>query len=246
MIGNDKAPSNNWVVAQEGEKRFWEQVVRNKTYLDLHAEDFKKEIPLFIKQIENTDFIITNNTNILQIGCALFDIIDFLPNGNKHAIEPLEDYFATLDDKHRDEKVKRVAGKAEILPYENASMDLIISHNMLDHVDSPKIVINEIVRVAKNESRIWIQVHTFSQISVVIKWLLLKLKIDTKHLFFWTTKEMISLYKELGLEPIIIWTSPDAKSFMECIKTREWKPIVKKLLLIAPNRMTSVLKIKAK
>ncbi len=244
MIDNDKMNSNNWVVAQEGEKRFWEQVVKNKSYLDLHAEDFKKEIPLFIKQIENTDFRITNDTNILQIGCALFDIIDFLPIGNKYAIEPLEDYFSTLDDNHRDEKVKRVAGKAEILPYENASMDLIISHNMLDHVDSPKIVINEIVRVANTEGRIWIQVHTFSQISVFIKWLLLKSKIDTKHLYFWTTKEMLSLFNELGLEPIIFWTSPDSKSFYECIKAREWKPIVKKLLLIAPNRMTTVLKVK--
>lgn len=244
MVDEKDVNTQSWIIAQEGEIKFWKHIVENKEYLDVHAEDFKKEIPLFIEQLKISGFIPGINTNILQIGCALFDLIDFLPLGNKFAIEPLEEYFSSLNDHHRDHAVKRVTGKAEELPYENSTMDVIISHNMFDHVDSPTNVLQEMRRVIKEEGRIWIQVHTFSPISLIIKKMLLFLKIDTKHLFFWTANELLLLYSKMGLEPIFSSTVPDSGSLIDCAKAGEWRPILKKILLIAPKRMTAVLKPK--
>jgi len=107
-------------------------------------------------------------------------------------------------------------------------MDVIISHNMLDHVESPIRVLQEMRRVIKNEGRIWIQVHTFNPISVFIKKTLLFLKIDTKHLYFWTTDQIHSEYSKMGLEIVFTSTKPDTKSFIECLKAAEWRPIIKK------------------
>ena len=231
-----------WRKAQEGEKEFWVKVTSNQQYLDKHADDFRSGIPRFLDQIRTAGLTLDDHHEILQIGCGLFDVIDFLPMGRKHAVDPLEDYFKSLHDTHRGLSVDRRQGMAEVLPFAENSMDLVISHNMLDHVSSARDVISECHRVLKPTGIFWLRVHAFAPLAVHIKEAILATGIDPKHLFFWSIQSLKELARDQRFDIFSEYTDKEVHSVLQCLRKGEWKPVVKMMMGISPTNLTMVLK----
>lgn len=234
--------SDKWVAAQEGEKQYWERVTGDGGYLDRHADDFRRSVPRFLAELSSSGFEYSEGSRALQIGSGLFDLIDFLDKGERYALEPLEHWFSTLNDDHRDRSVVRFDGPAESIPMDDGCLDLVISHNMLDHVSSPSAVLRECRRVLRDEGRLWLRVHVFRSVSVIIKRVLFSLQLDTKHLFFWTGQSLRREIAEAGFEILKESFVNTRKPLHQYLRRLQWKPAMKTLAGVFPIHCTLILK----
>ena len=236
----DKTPeivSPNWKKAQEGEKKYWIRKTSSSQYLNDHANSFRSWVPGFLHDLNNNGFDFTERSKILQIGSGLFDIIDFLPKGKRFAIDPLESYFFSLKNGHRNARVIRKEAMGEYLPFRDNTFDLVISHNMLDHVDSVNSALSECHRVLKSNGRFWLRIHVFQSWSVLVKKLLLSLRIDTKHLFFWTQASLTTSLEQSNFN-IINGTLKTERTSLT--KNMQWPSLLKKVSGISPIRLTAI------
>lgn len=229
--------STDWQRAQEGEKQYWIRKTSSSGYLDDHAHSFRNWVPQFLEGLKNSGLELNNNSTILQIGSGIFDIIDFLPKGKLFAIDPLEGFFCSLNNRNRNTKVIRGQVMAEHLPFTDNTFDLVISHNMLDHVASAKTVLSECYRVLKSGGLFWLQVHVFNSWPMPLKKLLLALRIDNKHLFFWTKPSLIKLLEDSNLHIINGTIISERISLANSMQLR---PFLKKIAGISPIRLTVI------
>lgn len=137
-----------WKIAQDSEKKYWngfdnsrliaEEIERHKKKALILEENWKKFISL------------NKNSKILQIGCGPEDVINYFKTGKKYSIDPLAEFYKKkfgLDYS----SVNFIEGRAENLPFEDNSFDVVILANVLDHVETPDKALSEIKRVLKPE-----------------------------------------------------------------------------------------------
>jgi len=154
-ISGEEVSQSRWEFAQENEISCWdgakqEELVEHSKYYSVKANKIKKLM------------LITKRTKILQIGCGPYDIINQFEKGERHAIDPLADFYKekfNLDYSG----VKLVKGVGEKLPYKDNYFDLVIIANVLDHVQNPKQVLGEIRRVLKESGIVYLEAHFYQK-----------------------------------------------------------------------------------
>jgi SAM-dependent methyltransferase len=237
---NGHDPSPAWLKAQAGERGYWQRVTSDRDYLDEHADDFRRDVGDFMAQIERCGFVLGPESRVLQVGPGLFDLVDFLPECRRHSVEPLESYFASLEEPHRCPTVERHEGPAESLPFPDGSMDLVISHNMLDHVSSPGAVMSECFRVLRPDGRMWLSVEVFSSFGIAVKRLLLALRVDPKHLWFWSGPAALSVVRGAGFDVLEQKAERHPDPILSLLRRGHWRSAVKRILGIWPTAYTLV------
>lgn len=145
---NYNVSPKRWDVAQNSEKRYWEEYTNESLFNEeiiIHKEKSEilfKELSEFIK--------INQETRILQIGCGPEDVINYFSKGKLYAIDPLADFYKnkfSLNYKN----VKFLKARGENLPFEDNYFDIVILANVLDHTESPILVLKEVKRVLKDK-----------------------------------------------------------------------------------------------
>jgi|GEM_PF-1012879 len=191
---------NRWNIAQESEKDYWkgydkdsifnESCGRNPERVRIMMEKWKKLIK------------INKNTKILQIGCGPEDIINYIPIGKCHSIDPLADFYKErfkLDYK----KSGLVAGTGENLPFPDKYFDIVILTNVLDHVHSPEKVLNEVKRVMKDSAIFHFEVYIYqknfiflSKIFGKFKWIIKNELYNIHHPYMFVKEDVKSLLRK--------------------------------------------------
>jgi SAM-dependent methyltransferase len=100
---------------------------------------------------------------------------------------------------------RAVIGTAEQMPFEDASFDLAVLHNMLDHVQDPVAVLSEARRVLRAGGQLILAVDTRSVAGKLkFQWITRRRQQDTilvrAHPFHWTASEVIRLVMGAGFE----------------------------------------------
>ena len=97
MITNNE---KRWVIAQEYELEWWSKYSDNIDWYKKISRTIINKVSPFID--------ITHDTNIIEIGSGASGGITYLNSNNKHAIDPLENYFSTRKRwiSQRDKRVK--------------------------------------------------------------------------------------------------------------------------------------------
>ena len=153
----------DWQLSLEGERKYW-----------LYNKDRTcSEWWLGIKKgrADKLKHWVTNykppdqNSMILQVGAAGEGMINFLGIGHRHAIDPLARFFKAEFSSVLDPSVAFCAGIGEKLPYRDATFDLVIIYNALDHTFDPQLVLSEMNRILKTRGICHIAVHRYSIIS---------------------------------------------------------------------------------
>jgi len=144
----EKVSDKRWEIAQDSEKEYWnefdkerliqEEITRHKEKAKIVEEELKKVITL------------NKKSRILQIGCGPEDIINYFSVGEIYAIDPLADFYKEKF-KLNYENIHFLQARAEKLPFEDNSFDVVILSNVLDHVEDPTKALQEIKRVLKKE-----------------------------------------------------------------------------------------------
>ena len=129
---------------------------------DLLGDSIDKHVQECWLSVMNTANIIKRDIypyepkTILEIGSSagliVYALSNIFPNANFIGIEPEKQAVKVANSmlfNSEEGRIKFLNGVGEKLPFENNSIDLIICHTVIEHVDDVRKVISEMVRVLK-------------------------------------------------------------------------------------------------
>ena len=119
-----------------------------------------------------------------------------------------------------------VAADARFLPFSDASFDSVICMEVLEHINNPPAVFNEIVRVLKIGGIVYITVPMY--------WYLHYAPLD-----FWrfTPYSLLGLCKSCGLLPTYLHRSGGLNHFIACRISESLNKYLPKFLMCAVNKL---------
>lgn len=99
---------------------------------------------------------IKNNDRVLEVGCGEGYILNLINNGKLYGIDLSNTAIARAKQKlaSKTNVKKLIIGPAEKLPFKPKSFDVIICSEVIEHVQNPRRVLQELARVAKPNARI--------------------------------------------------------------------------------------------
>jgi len=94
----------------------------------------------------------TINRHVLEDGCGVGEYLAHLTEYAQHAVGLDYEFERTLEASTKVTEV--VCGAGEKLPFPNDYFDLVLSHEVLEHVQDDQQAVNEIIRVLKPRGRL--------------------------------------------------------------------------------------------
>ena len=155
--------SDEWRVYQERELKYWQDKYDSGYYPD-YKESFYKTLTKF--GIGADDF---SGKQLLEIGCgpqgfsaSLVQMAKNQPSSHVIVDSLLDKYqdFPTFSLFGRD--TIKIKALGEQIPVPSNFFDIVVCQNVLDHVNQPLVVINEICRILKKDGIALISVHVLS------------------------------------------------------------------------------------
>lgn len=227
-----------WEQAQNYEKNWW---ANKAPEIDLEFyERFAKEIEKLILPFVK----INEETKILEIGSGAAGIITYLDSKNKFAIDPLEDFFSSVEkfSEIRDKRVVYKKGMAENLPFEKVFFDLIIIDNVLDHCNDPKLVLAEMNRVLKSGGIVFFRQNTYHFWGKFIRGLIELFRIDKGHPHTFSKSELKKMFVEKSLDVVYYKESGYYNTWIKEIKSKRIYDKIKALIFATRDKTTFILK----
>ena len=86
------------------------------------------------------------DARVLEVGCGSTGLIFFFGATNGIGVDPLADHYAELFPAWYG-RARTIAAFGEALPFEDASFDIVLCDNVVDHAENPRKIIEEIARV---------------------------------------------------------------------------------------------------
>ncbi len=83
---------------------------------------------------------------LLEVGSGTTGHVFFFGTADGIGIDPLADRFRALSPAWHD-PVRTLAAAGEALPFPDASFDLVVSDNVVDHAEDPARIVREMARV---------------------------------------------------------------------------------------------------
>jgi SAM-dependent methyltransferase len=96
---------------------------------------------------------------VLEVGSGGCGIIFNFGGTDRVGIDPLADDLRDVFPWQRASKVSTIAADGEALPFEDASFDIVLSDNVIDHARDPQKIVHEMVRVLKPGGILYFTVH---------------------------------------------------------------------------------------
>jgi ubiquinone/menaquinone biosynthesis C-methylase UbiE len=220
--------SKAWKQAQQLESQWWptkKEVLFSQEYHSQIGERSER-----VEKWLHTVVEISEDCNILEIGGGATQLIDFFSKGNKYAIDPLADMYQREFSSILNPEVRWTKAKAEEIPHQDEFFTVIVSRNVLDHVDSVRKTLSEMWRVLKKNGVVYLGLNTFSGLLFVYK-LIVK---DKEHPFTFTPHTIKSYINDANFT--IIDTIADAPENMSHFSDKialvpRYKTIVRNLFL---------------
>ncbi len=235
-----------WKKAQEHEKSFWQaasgafqkgesdQLSWYKWRAD-HLENLlKKAFPH-----NPPDF---SSSRILEIGSGPVGVVSFFNAAERIAIDPLCDYYSSQDSliKHRNKDVSYHKGRGEELLFDDNSFELVIIENVIDHVQNPGKVIDEIRRVLKPRGILYLTVNLHPLWGAFLHTIISNLRIDKGHPHTFTVRKIRNFLTSKGFDILF----NDWENYRECqkndISSDSFKDKAKGLLGLSEFLYTSI------
>ena len=99
------------------------------------------------------------DARVLEVGCGSMGLIFFFDRGGERVgVDPLADHYAKLFPAWYS-RARTVATGGESLPFPDASFDLVLCDNVVDHAEDPRRIVEEIARVLAPSGLLYFTVH---------------------------------------------------------------------------------------
>ncbi len=142
--------------AQNAEKGLWDSI--EESFILDHQKYYVKKSKYLTNEL--LKYGKEKDICVLQVGCAVDDIINHLLVKEKHSIDPLADFYIKKFGKIINyEETNYLKGTGENLPYKDEMFDVIILANVLDHCKNPEKILQEAKRVLKDDGILYFEGH---------------------------------------------------------------------------------------
>jgi 2-polyprenyl-3-methyl-5-hydroxy-6-metoxy-1,4-benzoquinol methylase len=167
--------AKDWQEAQANERVYWEKAFKND---GSSTKANRVEYIYFTsKMLSRHKYDITRleNAVIGDLGCGPVGAVPGLELLNKgyfkeiYGIDPLMDYYKTIGILKENEIVKLTSEKVEDMVAEKSKFDIIVSTNVLDHVDSPDAFINNVYSLLKDGGIFLVSSHCIKSFLIPVK-----------------------------------------------------------------------------
>ncbi len=162
---------SKWQVAQRHEQDFWEAYAdtyaRYPQILLEHLTELTEAGEYVREELRSSEVKEVLEVGIGPLGIGVLGMrasnasitgIDPLPQINfQTGDEALDAYIRTLR-----ERVEYQCSPGENLPLDDSRFDFVCCHNVIDHADNPLAILQEIFRVLKKKSWLYLTLNTFS------------------------------------------------------------------------------------
>jgi len=189
-----------WLKAQQAEENFWIHEHQTSRYIDPTGEgrsvSVESELSYFGNEVIRNYLL--EAACIVEVGCGPIGLIHFVPTpALRIGVDPLMRSMERSGYIDR-RGVFRIEARGEELPLGSDKADVVICYNVLDHCESPNIVLAEILRILKPGGILLLQLHTISEwaatFRAIISWL------DSPHPFHFSRSQVLCLARNSGFE----------------------------------------------
>jgi SAM-dependent methyltransferase len=98
------------------------------------------------------------NARLLEVGSGAHGLIFFMGFANAVGVDPLADVYSSLFPEWQ-RRARTLRGYGEALPFPDASFDLVLSDNVIDHAEQPEAILREVARVLRPGGTLYLTVH---------------------------------------------------------------------------------------
>ncbi len=143
-----------------------------------------------------------STARVLEVGCGPLGIVGIVPWGERHAVDPLDDFYAAhpVLARHRPPAVRYQKSEGEQLPFPAGHFHLVILENVLDHVREAGRLVQEVRRLLTPDGLLYFTVNVRTAWGAALHSLLAALLIDKGHPYSFTAGSIRRFLGEQGLE----------------------------------------------
>lgn len=98
------------------------------------------------------------DARVLEVGCGSTGYIFFFGAKDGVGVDPLADHYAELFPAWYG-RVRTIAAAGENLPFPDASFDVVLCDNVIDHAEAPAQIVRELARVLAPGGLLYLTVH---------------------------------------------------------------------------------------
>jgi SAM-dependent methyltransferase len=229
--------SLRWEKAQVYERDFWSRQVssapgeesRYRWYEDRAGDIWKRVKPLLATQ---------ERISILEIGPGPVGIVNYLHGDERHALDPLEDYYGSQPEfaEVRDRGVVRHRGTGEDVLSLGKTFSLIILDNVLDHMKDPGRVLRGIHRSLDPRGVMFISLNIYTRFGALVRNIMECLEVDKGHPFNFSRSPVVSLLRKSGFKVLWSQTEDYGTQKREYRQSGEFRKVVKSRLGVVDFR----------
>jgi ubiquinone/menaquinone biosynthesis C-methylase UbiE len=139
-------------------------------------------------------------SRVLEVGSGPVGIVSALSWGERHAIDPLEDFYTRNPEliEFRDPAVRHATGTGEHLPFPDRHFSLVIIDNVIDHVNAADRVLKEIHRVLDPSGIMYLAVNIHTSWGAFLHRILANLRLDPGHPYTFTRESIRKFIEQVG------------------------------------------------
>lgn len=231
------ADRHRWEKAQHYEQSWWDT---RKANLDLsYFKSFADELQSFLPT-----GTVKASTSILEIGSGPAGILTHLDSNDKHAIDPLESFYATVDSfvRVRDSRTHYYTVRGEELPFPDNRFDLIIMDNVLDHAQDPMQVLREMQRVIKPNGLVFFRQNVYHVWGLSARWLMERFVLDPGHPHTFTSSSLKQALTSLGFGIEREKRRGYVRTWWQELRSGNRKALVRAMLFVTRDKVTYALR----
>ena len=199
------AQAARWEKAQKYEKSFWSAQADR-----LHGETSKFQWyeERAFKVWEQAKVFLPQDGPVwaLEIGSGPLGLINFLDADERYALDPLEDYYRT--EPHlvslRDKQVQYHQGTGEDVSRLNKVFSFIIIDNVLDHVQDPGKVLQEVYNNLVPGGIMFLSINIYTRFGSFLRDLIERWEIDKGHPFNFSEPSITALIEQTGFHILLV------------------------------------------
>lgn len=262
MAKTDKNNSNSWLgrkLRERGRRAFERQLAYQEEKaagFDAINEDLTRNIFLrsqSIRQKLEKAKAIKDSDKVLEVGSGAHGLVFGFANNFGVGVDPLAIDYKRLFPKWQ-KNARTVAAIGEQLPFADASFDVVLSDNVIDHAEQPLKIVDELVRVLKPGAVLYFTVNVHHPFYDLVSrahgfWNAVGLKFELSpfadHTAHFTERRMRDVFAGLSIKAVSeMSTVAETKRAQR--NSKEWNPdaLLKKIFF--KNALFELVAVKAK